>query len=74
MATAQKIDAGNFDNGAHYDVSGFLGALRGAVATGGRVEIVGTPRIGVAGGRYNPGMIEIREAARRSGVTIAWTS
>ena len=70
--TTQRIDSGNFDNGVSYDVDGFVTALRGAVVSGGRVEIVGTPRIGVAGGRYNPGMIEIREMARRSGAVIAW--
>lgn len=71
---ATKIDSGNFSNGATYDVDGFVSALRGAVATGGRVEIVGTPQIGAAGGQCNPDMVEIREAARRSGASIVWTS
>ncbi len=70
--TTQRIDSGNFDNGVSYDVDGFVTALRGAVVSGGRVEIGGSPRIGAAGGQRNPDMIEIREMARRSGAVIAW--
>lgn len=70
----QKIDSGSFANGERYDVDGFLAALRGAVKSSERVDILGTPRVGFAGGRYNPDMMDIREKARRSGTVIVWTT